>query len=421
MCSSPQEFSHKTTGEVYTVACRTCNECIATRRHGWVARSMAEKADHAYTICLALTYSDNTAQSRDGAAMFCYADVRDFLKRVRSAAVYFAKKQKLNITPQIRFLCAGEQGDRNGRCHWHMIVYSNIDLTTLGKFTRRGEVISVKAAMITKGKKKRRLNWSLWPHGFITIQEPDQGGMNYVLSYCLKDQFTVEKSKGTARQATAENFATGLFRMSKRPAIGENFLMQKMEKLETLGSVLPSLNITIPDFHGYYQPSGTFRKKMLWALVALNKRALWSTGANAPQWSALLSSCKDIQSDMEILNGLPQKNEQNAFDAEQIERIEFRNRETGWRQAQASFASSCANIIPCRDCLHALAPRELASFGLQRSLDLEGVYQYKTSTGDLAPRDPAGRVNPYCQRSGSKIARLTAPISGLNKAPKTPY
>ncbi|MCB5410307.1 rolling circle replication-associated protein [Pseudogemmobacter faecipullorum] len=258
---------------------------------------MAEKAENKHALCVALTYSDETQEGRDGARFFCYADVRAFVKRLKSAL----RRAKLSDT--VRFICAGEQGDRNGRCHWHMVLFSDVDLTQAGSISGKFGPITDRASLISVGKHMRRLNWSLWPFGFVTFQEPDQGGMSYVLSYCLKDQFTVENSQGTMREAKAENFATGLFRMSKRPAIGERWLIRKMEALDATGSVLPSLNIKIPDFAGYWQPSGSFRKKLLWHLVALNKRSLWTYGRNAPQWSALLSSCSDNESDMEILNG----------------------------------------------------------------------------------------------------------------------
>lgn len=203
MCSDPKTHDGK------TFACRVCNECIATRRHSWVARAMAEKALHPHALCLALTYSDRTEKGRDGARMFAYADVRDFLKRLRSAAHYAVEKENERRieeaghvfvetlpAPVVRFLCAGEQGSRNGRCHWHLILFSNLDLLTLGEITLRGRKLTDRADIMTVGKRKRRCHWSLWaddktPLGFVTFQEPDQGGMSYVLSYCLKDQFTV--------------------------------------------------------------------------------------------------------------------------------------------------------------------------------------------------------------------------------------
>lgn len=87
------------------------------------------------------------------------------------------------------------------------------------------------------------------------------------------------------RVAKSENFATGLFRMSRRPARGERWLIRKMENLDAIGSVLPSLNIKIPDMTGYWQPGGAFGNKVLWHLVVLNKRYVWTHGRNGPPFS----------------------------------------------------------------------------------------------------------------------------------------
>jgi hypothetical protein len=266
--------------------------------------------------------------------------------------------------------------------------------------------------MLTVGKRKRRLNWSLWPYGFVTLQEPDQGGMAYVLSYCLKDQFTEEKSKGTMREAQAENFATGLFRMSKRPAIGENFLMRKMEALEASGAVLPALNIKVPDFGGYWQPSGTFRKKLLWCLVALNKRILWATGADAPQWPALLASCADNPPDLEILNGTVQEKteEHSAASLERSARFnagEQRTRET---------RRKCGSSVPCVACLNNASEAELHLEGFGRYEEADGYARYFSLPGwpdlDARRRQDLGRENPLCQLRGSKENRRAFPASG---------
>lgn len=385
MCSDPQTQPNKDTGELMTFACRRCDECIATRRHNWVARAMAEKTDHEYSYVIALTYSDETQAGRDGARMFCYADVSAFLKRLRAAARYEAKIQLWSVVPQVRFLCAGEQGSRNGRCHWHLILYSNVDLTLVGKFRRSGVLVTHRRDMISVGKQKRRLNWSLWPYGFMTMQEPDQGGMNYVLSYCLKDQFIYEKSKDTMRVAKSENFATGLFRMSKRPSIGENWLMLKMESLLEKGAVPPSLNLRVPGFHGFWQPSGSFRKKLLWCLVALNKRILWATGANAPQWASLLASCSENLADMEILNG-PQEEEidrlgirlarakANAF-AEWAEEQGDRLVPRDWRKAKERGIES-------DDRFFTLSADQCAALGIRPYQDAQGRIRFACERGE---------------------------------------
>lgn len=407
MCTRPITQDDK------TFACRTCDACIATRRHGWVSRAMAEKALHPHCAVVALTYADDTQLGRDGAAMFAYADVRLFLARLRRAAAYIAKKEKWNVVPYVRFLAAGEQGSRFGRCHWHLILYTNFDLVRLGQFRLRGKLVAHRRDMLTVGKRKRRLNWSLWEHGFMTLQEPDEGGMAYVLSYCLKDQFTEEKSEGTMREASSENFATGLFRMSKRPAIGEDWLMRKLESLLEKGSVLPSLQLKVPEASGYWQPNGSFRKKLLWGLVALNRRILWATGAHAPQWTSLLASCAGVPADLELLNGetFRQKaDELTGGDLERSARIDAG--ETRTREVRRT----CGRAVACYRCLNSASEAQLLREGIGREEAAGGHSRYYSLPGwpdfDARRSTFISGENGLCQRRGSKENRRAFPKSG---------
>jgi hypothetical protein len=434
MCSRP------ITRDGNTFACRSCDDCIATRRHNWVARAMMEKTLHPHCLVLGMTYNDDTQDNRDAAAMFNYSDFRSFLHRLRAAVRYATEKafvekreklakenpEALEGYPKnppfsvVRFLCAGEQGDRNGRCHWHAIIYSSVDLCSLGTVQRlkNGQRVTVtdRADMLTSGNKKLRLNWSLWTHGYVTFQEPDQGGMNYVLSYCLKDQFTEQKSHETKRQAKVENFATGLFRMSKRPAIGEPWLWQKFQALEEKGAVLPSLNFKIEGFHGYYQPSGSFRDKVLWSLVALNQRIVWATGANAPQWPSLLSSLEDAPPNLEVLNGPSPEQIANSESFEhQLERTQ---REHAGNYARHQFARSCGNALPCEGCLGALPDHILQTLGVERHEEERAIF-YRSLKGfasvESRQHEFTGHSNQYCQKRGAVISRLAFPASDQTK------
>lgn len=403
MCSRPS------TKNGNTFACRTCDDCLSIRRSGWIARAMMEKAEWPHALCVALTYSDDTQENRDAARMFAYDDVRAFLKRLAAACDYESPGSR------VRFICAGEQGDRNGRCHWHLILYSDLDLTQIGTFKRFGKVLKDRAEMLTKGKDKIRLDWSTWGKGFVTLQESDQGGMAYVLSYCLKDQFTAEKSRDTMRESKSENFATGLFRMSKYPPIGESWLMRKMESLEAQGAVLPSLKIKIPDMSGYWHPNGTFREKVLWGLVALNQRIFWATGAYAPQWAALLASCKDNPSDMEILNAFQRPQDDDAQTIETY--FDFKQREAAGDFATRETRRKCGGQLPCTQCLSALGDGDLRSLGVVRTFDEIGQAEFEALGGfgpvETRQNTPGGGLNAFCQnRYGKGQARAfprTAP------------
>lgn len=410
MCSKPETFINKYTGQEVTTSCRNCEECLKVRRGGWVARAMAEKTQWSHTLCVALSYDDTTQENRDAAKFFAYTDVRDFMKRLLSAC---RRKQR---GARVKFLCAGEQGDENGRCHWHMILYSDLDLTQIGVVKgikhRKRVVLTDRRDMLTVGRIKKRLNWSIWGKGFVTFQEADQGGMQYVLSYCLKDQFTIEKSEGTKREAKAENFATGLFRMSKYPPIGETWLMQKMEGLDAQGAVLPSLNLKVPGLSGYWHPNGLFREKLLWCLVALNQRALWATGAHAPQWPALLSSCSENENDLEVLNG-PQTDPDNETSLETA--IGLRAGEVARQADIRRTQGECGGLVPCSTCLRSLDPATWAEIGVEPYDDWDGQTAFRSVPGfpSLAERRATGggAINIYCQNKTGKAQRFAFPRS----------
>lgn len=370
MCTRPPEMNG------HSFSCRSCNECLDTRRRQWIARCMAEKTDHPHTLWVDLTYSEDTQDSRDAARFFSYIDFKMFVDRLRSAARRYAKKHQLNIVPYVRFLVAGEQGDENGRCHWHAILFTNFDVLKIGEFkglkNRQKVALTERSDLITvfRGEKKR-LDWSLWaikghPIGFVCVHDVDEGGAAYVCSYINKDQFSAEKSEGTMRESKSENFATGLFRMSKRPGIGENFLMRKFEALETSGSVLPSLNIKIPGLKGYWHPSGLWRKKILWCLLALNTRARWATGCDAAQWSSLLRSCEDNQPDLDILHGKIDETE-NPEHSDYECPVNHARKEAAWRAAERPQAGTHDDrLCSCYACLDAATDALLEKWGVIR-------------------------------------------------------
>jgi hypothetical protein len=323
---------------------------------------MAENTQWKHSVCVSLTYDDAAPGGYEAARFFAYHDVRAFVQRITSAL------RRIDRNLCVRFICAGEQGSRNGRCHWHLILWSNFDLRMLGEVTyqqatypirglRKGMRLTQPGDMMTEGKNKRRLHWSLWardgvPLGFVTFGKADVDGAHYVVSYCLKDQFTFEKSEGTGREAKSEDFATGLFRMSKRPAIGEAWLMQKLAALAEKRAVLSNTHLLVPGLPPgrYWYPSGTLRKKLLTGLRAINDQRRQDGLGDAPQWPGLLASCQDNPSDLEIL-----------LDVKEIEQDDYEEpglaieRKARWRAGeetrakQARFRRDFAAI--CDPCL----------------------------------------------------------------------
>lgn len=410
MCHKPKTFA----GGV-VASCGSCDACVAQRRMEWVARAMAEKTLHPYCYSLTLTYGSETAFQREGASMFRYGDVSDWLKNLRRQISYHHGKDK----GLIRFICAGEQGSRNGRVHWHIILYSQVDLLGVGTYhaIRGGKKVQVtKPTHIISGSgeddRKIRLDWSFWKHGFTTFQIPDQSGMSYALSYALKDQFSEEKSRGHGREGNGEEFAAGLFRPSKRPPIGWGFVAKWLQGLAERGQVSPDLQIQIPDFKGYYIPRKTIRHMTLTVLRRINQSVVRATGRNAPQWSSLIQTCINSPSDLEVL-----RHGEKEQDPETSETIAARNsREYHAARRDRETRKRCGSTFPCNDCLRDYAERDLARVYICPEPGDYGFF-YDTRHRDAeafrrGQKDAAcGGINPLCKQKEAPHVKRCFPQS----------
>lgn len=168
MCLSPLKLKDGT-----NVACRGCELCRSNRLNDLIGRCIAEQCTASKTLAVTLTYAGDTAES----AVLRYADVQLFLKRLRKDGY------------SVRYICAGEYGDKKGRAHWHIILF----------FYGRSPDIQI----------DRRVDWSFWPHGFVYFQNPDYRGFAYVMKYALKQEFAVKALS-----------------MSKKPPLGYSFFMK---------------------------------------------------------------------------------------------------------------------------------------------------------------------------------------------------
>lgn len=340
MCSNPI-----TKGNI-TFACTSCNDCIAARINGWVARAMAEKATSKFCYVLALTYANDTLEQRDGSKVFRYKDIKDLMKNIRRQAEYH-----LGGKQEVRYLACGELGSMNGRVHWHLVIFTSFDLTHLGNwfsFVSKKPVTEKKDIITVDPNKEKRLLWSLWKMGLLVVQIPDQGGMMYALKYALKDQFSLHKSKGTMRETKGEQYAAGYFRMSKAPPIGAVYVEKLLQRLREKNAVLPSLKIKIPDYTGYLFPAGYLLEQVITGFLAINNECLNETGRNVAQWSSLLQS---VFEQPKIWERLAYVEEEIESDADYT-----RRKQAAARQAQADarrgeFRQRCGGHIPCTACL----------------------------------------------------------------------
>lgn len=168
MCLSPVKLKDGS-----QVACRYCDLCRSNRLNDLIGRCIAEQCTASKTLAVTLTYAGDTASS----AVLRYADVQLFLKRLRKDGY------------SVRYICAGEYGDKKGRAHWHIILF----------FYGRSPSVEM----------ERRVDWSFWPHGFSYFQNPDYKGFRYVMKYALKQELSVKALS-----------------MSKKPPLGYDFFIR---------------------------------------------------------------------------------------------------------------------------------------------------------------------------------------------------
>lgn len=306
---------------------------------------MAEKATAGNALAFTLTYKNlPSGDSPLGARTFVYRDFVLFKKAVAEA--YY---RKYKARGEFSWVVCGEMGSKKGRVHWHAVLFSKKPLGDLGKWTNyhTGEKYDEMPL-------EKRCAWSLWKKGLVQVQQPDAGGMAYVLVYGMKDQFGVKKARGNKRETKAENYAAGKFRMSKHPPIGVRYLATLADLWRNERRVPPTLQIKVQDYNGYWWPKGKIREWLLSRCWEINEQIKKETGRDAPQWSSLLASVSQYEKDEEILNhGEKQRptEEEERSEVEHFEEIIDGRRVSEEAHAQSyKVVARCGGVRPCETC-----------------------------------------------------------------------
>lgn len=95
------------------VRCSRCLNCRLWRERAWVLRQLLEQSNCSHSYFLTLTYSD---RNRPGILQFEH--LQKFMKRLRRP-----------LPPEsVRYFCVGEYGEKHGREHWHLNIFSQVRL-----------------------------------------------------------------------------------------------------------------------------------------------------------------------------------------------------------------------------------------------------------------------------------------------------
>lgn len=175
---------------VHPAACGKCPQCRVNRQRRWATRIGLELAAHAASSMLTLTYSGEHLPA----------------KPVRKHVSRFIRYLRRRLPP-FRFFAAAELGDKNGRPHYHIVLFG--------------------VAATLESEEACRKAWS---KGYVLLKEVrDIGAADYVCKYILKAQSTEQSS----RDGQPASWSL----MSRRPGIGRR-------TLESLAGKLDSQSIT---------------------------------------------------------------------------------------------------------------------------------------------------------------------------------
>lgn len=225
--------------KLHTIPCGKCLECKVANSREWAQRAVAESmcSDNNYFITLTYddehllhTFKDTISRTTGEKGFFpCLlkSDFQGFMKRLRSKLEY-----NLGVEG-IRFMACGEYGPKNGRPHFHTILYNCPldDIETFKEVNIKGKSYVYQVSKTIE---------EAWGKGFITIGEVNFDTSAYVARYVLK-KFTGNLEHDYLNACAAEGVEPQEpeFRLaSRRPGLGRPFYEQHKDDIYKYDKVL---------------------------------------------------------------------------------------------------------------------------------------------------------------------------------------
>lgn len=156
-----------------TVPCGFCIECRSRYALMWALRCVHEAELHVEKCFVTLTYDPVYMEHMNKTGSLVKRDLQVFFKKLRA----WAKPRK------VRYYAAGEYGDRNGRPHYHALVFgcnfADKELVKPGKFPL------FRSAALEE----------LWPIGLSRCGTVSVESARYVAGYVMKKVDQVGRKK----------------------------------------------------------------------------------------------------------------------------------------------------------------------------------------------------------------------------------
>lgn len=191
------------------IPCGRCIGCRTDRANMWAHRCTHEATQWRENVFVTLTYDEEHLPESG----YLDADaLQRFLKRLRRAATLPGAALTADRSGRLRYFACGEYGEKNGRPHYHAILFNARFPDATGAGSRRGR------PQFTS----EQLN-DIWGKGRVTFGAFSTGAANYIAQYTLKKQ-------GYGRQDDCD--ADGVWRpapflrMSLKPGIGNSWLQK---------------------------------------------------------------------------------------------------------------------------------------------------------------------------------------------------
>lgn len=154
------DFKYSKSGELISLPCGKCPECLIHYSNEWALRCMLEASLHKHNCLITLTYSHapESVSKRD---------LQLFVKRLRK-----------HISPvRVRFFGSGEYGKKALRPHYHIIIFGWRPLD-LDAFFYRDDHWVYKSSFVAR----------VWNKGFISVEDVTFRSALYCAKYLQKLQ-----------------------------------------------------------------------------------------------------------------------------------------------------------------------------------------------------------------------------------------
>lgn len=172
-----------------TVACNRCEGCLKDRVEDWSTRIALEEKMHESSLFITLTYSD---ENLPAFGSLHYPDVQRFMKRLR---IWLSRKKEAELeeavkskranayfqntgftNDKIRFVCAGEYGEKYHRPHYHLIIFG----------LRFHDAFQWRESQTGYPVYRSHILDRLWRMGHAEFGTVTQASARYVAGYCTK-------------------------------------------------------------------------------------------------------------------------------------------------------------------------------------------------------------------------------------------